>query len=187
MLTDLRDDGTMTWICTYCKSDCQAHISHPQVVRNADRTIDLPPCETCVARGTPTTLSIRAATDEELTPPTITRDELTGQILQVAPTPGYEAFDNHWGKVVEITHTPIPHPTLAHLSPQEIQAMQEQIKAKAPDAPIDWMLTTQVREKIHAVFLCPWVERHREVWRRIEEIQATSPSIDKQDTSNSQQ
>ena len=48
--------------------------------------------------------------------------------------------------------------------------MQEQMKAKAPDAPTEWMLTHTIRQDIHKVYPHPAVARHRELARQLQAI-----------------
>lgn len=170
MLQSVDEQGTITWECHWrthdgapaCGQENTYHLSHEGVQWLNEREIAIPACVKCGAK-----MTIRIPTEEEMTPPIITRDE-TGQIMQVEPAPGYEHFFKHWQKDADIVHDALPHPTLQHLSLDEIRAMQEHIKAKAPNAPVDWMVSTTPREVIHAVSPRAFVAHHQELARQMQ-------------------
>lgn len=135
-----------------------AHISDPEVQWTSPQDIALPPCPGCGSR-----MTLHVHDDEELTAPIITTDEQTGKILQVAPHPHPKFSGNLWFVDADMIKKQQPHPTLAHLSPDQIAQMQTDIKSKAPDAPTDWMLTETVQQEIHAVYQHPAVARHQQL------------------------
>lgn len=117
--------------------------------------IVLPRCQECG-----TVMTVRVFREEECLAPTITRDEHTGKIVQVkadgvAP----------WIVDTQTHHLFVPHPTLAHLSHEQIRAMMASIQAQAPHAPIDWMLSTSIYEEIKDVFPHPAIALHQEAAR----------------------
>jgi hypothetical protein len=105
-------------------------------------------------------MSLHVYDDEELTPPVITYDEITHKILQVAPNPHPKYSKNVWKTTVEVTKKLNPHPTFAHLNVDQILQVQADIKNKAPDAPLDWMLTESIQAEIKSVEQHPAVARH---------------------------
>lgn len=182
MLHNIEKDGTISWHCI--TSTCSYHncaqwdreiacsIHLPGITGKTHTThisdnevqwvnlveILLPVCLECGSRWT-----LRVHDDEELTPPIITRDEITGKILQVAPSTHPKYSHNLWIKDADIIRKHIPHPTLLHLTPEQIHQIQADIRNKAPDAPIDWMMTEVTTEDIHDVYQHPAVARHREL------------------------
>jgi len=141
-----------------------AHLSDPGVHWTDENNIALPPCPEC---GTQMTLHVHD--DEELTPPIITKDERTGKILQVAPADHPKYSPNLWLTNVDITRKQNPHPTLAHLEPDQIIQMQADLRNKAPDAPVDWMLSESIQAEIKSVEQHPAVARHAELARQLKE------------------
>lgn len=70
MLTNLTDDGNMTWTCYYCRKEQTVHVSHEHVQYTSPTCVVLPPCPECFARNgssTRTTLTV-VFPQEELTP-----------------------------------------------------------------------------------------------------------------------
>jgi hypothetical protein len=183
MLHALDDQGNLAWYCRNpdCRyHSCQAwddgikclahpdrqngtieeahtaHISDPDIRWVGPQEIALPVCPDC---GDSTTLHIHS--DEELTPPIITRDEITGKILQVAPHPHPKYSPNLWQTHIDITRKRVPHETLAHLSPDQIAELQAYNRNLAPNIPVDWMMTEAIYADIQSVTQHPAVTRHR--------------------------
>lgn len=199
MLHDIDDNGTIKWHCpnpecayhncgnwdqgVTCEVHKQtqrqqadgltlsAHISDPHLIWIDPRHICLPVCARCTRR-----VGINIYSEDEIAQPIIKKDELTGKILQATMPPGYEHHGNLWIKNADIIRKQQPHPTLAHLSPAQIQQMQADIRNKAPEAPIDWMLTETIEEDIHAVFPHPALARHRVLKRQLIAIGKMPPS-----------
>lgn len=140
-----------------------AHISDAGVEWVGPQDIALPPCPGCGAR-----MTLHVHDEEELTAPLITTDEQTGKIIQVAPHPHPKFSGNLWFVDADMIKKRVPHPTLAHLSPDQIAQMQLDIKSKAPEAPTDWMMTEAVHQEIHAVFQHPAVSRHRSLAEQLQ-------------------
>lgn len=143
-----------------CGTENQAHVSHEQLQWKTEQEILLPPCSKCGGVAT-----IRVHDDEELTPPIIARDEKSGKILQVAPAEHPKYAGNLWRKDSHIVRHPLPHPTLAEagLSEGQIRELQAYNRSKAPNIPVDWMLTESTREEIREVTPHPAVALHRQL------------------------
>jgi hypothetical protein len=123
----------------------------------SEKEIALPRCEEC---GTRITLLVHG----EIVEPIITKDEQTGKILQVAMPRGAEHHGNLWIVDKDLVKQKMPHPSFAHLSPEQLlqlQQIQAAIKSMAPDAPIDWMVPDAIREDIKNVYPHPAVARHQ--------------------------
>lgn len=151
------NNDTIHWTCI-CGTENTPHISDEQLRWKTEQEIHLPPCSKCGAIA-----NIRVHDDEELTPPVIARDEGSGKILQVAPAEHPKYSGNLWKKHSDIVRHPQPHPTLANLSEAEIKELQAYNRSKAPDVPVDWMLTETTREVIHSVTQHPAVALHRQL------------------------
>ena len=70
MLTNLTEDGHLTWNCHYCHTEQTVHVSHAHVQRTSPTCVVLPACPECFARNgssTRTTLTV-VFPQEELTP-----------------------------------------------------------------------------------------------------------------------
>lgn len=131
-----------------------AHISDPGVIWLSNTTIRTPICDEC---GAFTMLEIH----ENVIEPIIKRDEITGKILQVVMPPGYEHYHTLWIADANTIRKTVPHPTMAHLTAEQIKQQQELLRSVAPDAPVDWMQQEMIIEDIHNVYPHPAVERHR--------------------------
>lgn len=150
-------DNTAYWKCV-CGTENAVTASHDGLKWKTAQEIQLPPCERCGAITT-----IRVHDEEETPPPKIAIDQNTGKILQVAPGDHPKYSDNLWQRRSEIVRHPLPHPTLAHLSEGQIKELQAYARSKAPDVPVDWMLTETTREVIHEVKPHPAVALHRQL------------------------
>lgn len=153
-----------------------AHLGDEGVQWVSACEIELPPCPACAAKKITTKTTLRVHDDEELTPPIITRDELSGQIVQVAPHPHPKFSGNLWFVRSDTVRTREPHPMLAHLSSEQIAEMQADIKNKAPDAPVEWMQTESTREMIHEVYQHPAVARHLQLAEQMKAAGKLPPS-----------
>lgn len=160
MLDNVDKKGNVTWICAglgnTCKETITYHLNHDDMQFVRENEIVMPACQKC---GTRMTIYVHG--DHELLEPIITKDAITGKILQAADNPHPDYRDNIWIKHTSIVHTPMPHPTLAHLSVEQIKELQALNRSKAPDMPLDWMLTESIHEEIHSVTMRPFVEHHR--------------------------
>jgi hypothetical protein len=137
-----------------------AHISNQGVSWVGPEEIELPVCTQC---GEKMTLKVHNNVAE----PIITKDEQTGEILQVRMPEGFEHHGNLWFKDADIVKQAMPHPTLAHLTTDQIRAQQESLRAVAPNAPVDWMMQEMLIEKIHRVIPHPAVARHQELAKQL--------------------
>lgn len=142
-----------------------AHISDPGVQWVSPNDIALPPCPACGSR-----MTVHIHDDEDLMPPIVKRDEQTGEILQVTGPDHPNYHQSLWRVDADVIRKQVPHPSLAHLSMGQIQEMQAGIKNKAPETPVDWMLSEVTTLRINGVTQHPAVARHRELARQLQAV-----------------
>lgn len=153
--------------------DIVVHISHPDVVHVSSHPhygecIALPPCPGCGS-----VMAIRVYPEHEQVEPQIIPDASgLGHTLQFHP----RANDNLWRVHGETSHQYVPHPTLAHLSIEQIQAHQDALTSVAPDAPVDWMLSKVQINRIHRVELRPHVAHHQRLLEKMREAGKVPPA-----------
>ena len=51
MLTNLTDNGDLTWTCDYCQTEQSVHVSHEHVQYTSATCVVLPPCPECFRRN----------------------------------------------------------------------------------------------------------------------------------------
>lgn len=130
-----------------------AHISDPDIVWMSDHEIALPRCSECSE-------ILILTVHGKIAEPIITKDGITGKILQVAMAPGDEGYGELWFKDADIVKQHVPHPAWAHLPIEQIKQAQEMIHNLAPASPVDWMIQELTVEDIHGVTKHPAVDRH---------------------------
>jgi hypothetical protein len=148
MLTNLTDDGQMTYHCGKCKGETDTHINHPDVQVALSpgaplhhRTVQLPQCD-CGAR---THLKVDF-TEEELAPPIITR----GMLPTNPPREGIVQ--------VEIPGSPNFTMVTSHLE-SYLDATGEKVVIRVIDG----------------VSQAPWVQHHLNLAKQLETIGKATP------------
>lgn len=120
------------------------------------QVIELPMCSECGE-----IMGLQVHSDEELIEPIITKDEMTGKILQVSPHPHPKFSGNLWYKDADIVKKVVPHPTIAYLKPDEIEHLVAHLRSALPGVSTEWMQQEILVEDIHSVYPHPAVARHR--------------------------
>jgi hypothetical protein len=138
-----------------------AHISDPGVQHTSENEIILPPCPGCLERGVISRTTVLVHSDAQLTPPVITKDEQTGEILQVAPADHPDFSWSLWRIDADVIKKQVKHPSVDHLTVSQIQELQADIKNKAPNLPTEGLLTEVTTLKINGVVQHPAVPLHR--------------------------
>lgn len=153
--------------------DIVVHISHEGVqyvgtLPYLGDYIALPPCPGCGF-----IMGLRVHPEHEKIEPQIIPDQSgLGHTLQFQQ----RTNDGLWRVQGDAFNIQVPHENYAHLSVEQIRALQDYIKAQAPQADVSWMLTSVPVARIHKVELRPHVIHHANLKQKMIEYGKLPPT-----------